>query len=480
MKLINEKNFYKILIVCLVFLFNPNFSTVDILPDFVAYFLLARLFLRAADAAAYFEEARAAFIKLGWLSILKLPAFLLTQLIRQKNANDNDIVALVSLVFAVMEIIFLVSAIRNIFEALFHLGERSDARALIAPFKLSKDASKTITPETLRAYTFFFAICKCILYTLPDMLLLTSFEVDPTAAINPFRFYPLMLILSAIFGFIVGGVWLSRMIKYAKAVNDEGKFFSALSYVYSDSSEKNTEKSSLRSMLFTITLMATASILSADLVFGDFRGIDLLPQFIFAIFATFAFYSLSKYTKTSRTPLFITGGVYTLVSILNYIFTFRFLNKFQYSDLMTTKEALATYIPVEIFSILEFISLVAFLVVITRILISFIIEHTGLSPLSERYGITERRYHAVQKKKAYTFMILGILMGATRLANVFLNRDVQILYAFVDDFDKRPISASSVPWFGLVVAVSSIFFIAYSLYYFSSLKEEVKLKYEYQ
>ena len=147
---------------------------------------------------------------------------------------------------------------------------------------------------------------------------------------------------------------------------------------------------------------------------------------------------------------------------------------------MTTKEALAAYIPVEIFSIIEFISFLVFLVFITRILISFIVEHTGLSPLSERYSIMERKYHTTQKKKAYTFMALGILMGATKLTNVFLNRDVQILYAFVDDFDKRPISASSAPWFGLVVTVFSILFIAYSLYYFSSLKEEVKLKYEYQ
>ena len=63
---------YTGIIVALVFLFNPNISVIDILPDFVAYFILARTFLLASDCAPYFEEARVAFKRLGWLSFGKI------------------------------------------------------------------------------------------------------------------------------------------------------------------------------------------------------------------------------------------------------------------------------------------------------------------------------------------------------------------------------------------------------------------------
>ena len=53
-----QKSIYKTVIFSLIFLFNPNISVIDILPDFIAYFLLARAFLYAADRAPHFEEAR--------------------------------------------------------------------------------------------------------------------------------------------------------------------------------------------------------------------------------------------------------------------------------------------------------------------------------------------------------------------------------------------------------------------------------------
>ena len=61
---------YTSVTVALVFLFNPNISVIDILPDFVAYFLLARAFLYASDCAPYFEEARIAFKSSGIISDL--------------------------------------------------------------------------------------------------------------------------------------------------------------------------------------------------------------------------------------------------------------------------------------------------------------------------------------------------------------------------------------------------------------------------
>ena len=39
------------LIFAVVMLFNPNVNLIDILPDFIGYFILAKFFERAADSA---------------------------------------------------------------------------------------------------------------------------------------------------------------------------------------------------------------------------------------------------------------------------------------------------------------------------------------------------------------------------------------------------------------------------------------------
>ena len=127
MKKTDSKRFYSLLILSAVFLTNPNINIIDIMPDFVAWFILAKLFERAADSAPYFEEARSSFLKLAWINLAKVPAFFLMITIRSKDTLDNNVFALFSLSFCAIELVFLLPAIKNLFTALFHLGERTSA-----------------------------------------------------------------------------------------------------------------------------------------------------------------------------------------------------------------------------------------------------------------------------------------------------------------------------------------------------------------
>ena len=144
------------LIFAFVMLFNPNIQLIDILPDFLGYFILAKFFERASDAAPYFEEARLAFIRLAYVNLGKIPAFILVRIVRSTNTLDNDIVALMALVFAALEIIYLIPAIKNIFDAIIYLGERSDAKTLI-------ESDSLISTESLKTFTFVF-YCAIIIY----------------------------------------------------------------------------------------------------------------------------------------------------------------------------------------------------------------------------------------------------------------------------------------------------------------------------
>ena len=133
METINKKKFYSLLIFSLVFLLNPNINVIDVMPDFISWFILARLFERAADSAPYFEEARAGFIKLGYINLAKIIGLLIIFFVKSRDTSDNNIFALVSLSFAAVELLYLFPTVKNIFLALFHLGERTEASALISP-----------------------------------------------------------------------------------------------------------------------------------------------------------------------------------------------------------------------------------------------------------------------------------------------------------------------------------------------------------
>ena len=162
MKKIDTNRFYNRLILCMVFLINPNINVVDILPDFIAWFMLAKLFERAADSAPYFEEARASFLKLAWINLAKIPAFFLIVSIRSKDTMDNNVFALFSLSFCALELLFLLPCIKNLFTALFHLGERTDATSLITPVLSPFSSIKKISPESIKECTYFFFVCTII------------------------------------------------------------------------------------------------------------------------------------------------------------------------------------------------------------------------------------------------------------------------------------------------------------------------------
>ncbi len=477
---------YKTLILCLILLINPNINTLDILPDFIAWFLLARLFTEAADSASYFEEARVAFMRLGYISAAKIPAFFLMLMIRGIDNGDTDIFALTSLTFGVLELIFLIPAVKNIFEALFHLGQRTEAVSLISP--IAKDGKNGKTPERLaftmpesvRGLTYLFFVCKTILYVMPDMLLLSSIT-DRGPVIKLLKYYPIVFLLSVTVTLALGIKWLVTVRRYILAVKEEGRFQSALLEVATeDSKEKFERKVKLRSAHSALTLLAVAAFPSFELVFSNLDEINLLPRTIYGLFVIFAILKLREHSTASRLPL-ISAIIYTVSATLAYIFHVSFYSRFETLDLMREKAAQAAYLALEITAVIEFAALLFMLFSVGRYIIrEFVLSNTGVSPSAERYGRTEREYHSSLIKRGYLLVGFGALAGVSRLVNIFLNHNVQLIFSDITDVTRPAFAASALPWFGLVVVAATVLYAGYSIYYTSTLKDEVDMKYSFE
>lgn len=464
---------YTSVAVALVFLFNPNISVIDILPDFVAYFLLARAFLYASDCAPYFEEARIAFKRLGWLNFFKIFGLAVMLIVKRGNSADNDIIPLVTLVFAICEALLTFVAIKNLFSALFYLGNRADAESTISPFEFMK---KRVRPESVRDISYFFFALKCIVYFAPTPFLLTNLnEASDRAALM--RWFVTILLLSQIICVAAGILWLLIVRKYALSIKEEGKFKASLDMLLENNKGFSLpKKQMLRTVISTLTLFEIGAFLTLELALIENYDVNIIPHFIYASILLFASYKLSAYAK-GRKELLISGGLYLLSTVVFYGVQTHFLTEYGYARLITSKEARAFYPTVTVFAIVEFALLLVFLFSVYRMLNAFIKKHTGINEDSSLIDSNESYYGSLIRKNLY-FFICGVLAGLVKLISTITHGSVKVVYSDNGDEIKNAVISPAVEWIGLAVAIAAFVYIGVTLYFISTLKDEVKMKYE--
>lgn len=464
------------LILILIFLFNPVIKTVDLLPDFVACIMAAGVLYAFVDRAPDFAEARDAFIKLGWLSASKLPAFFIMIMIRSKNTADNDVITLFALVFAIFEAYFLILAIKHLFSALFHVGMRGGADATVMPIRLF-GGRVSLRPEFIKNLAYIAIIVKALAAVLPEMLLLSS--VDPSGAVSTSahmrQFYPSVLLVGIIFSVILSFVLSYLFLSYIKAIRKEGRLLSGISSLSSaEGLIEIEEKIKARSLKARLYLLMMASFFSLDLVFTDFGDIDLVPNFIFGIFLFISAKELLGKLK-ERTPSLIFSALYTVSAAVTFGITSEFLKKYNYSSLVF-RAARDAYFPVVFAGIIEFILLV----------ISFVTLGIMLAKFAELYvfplGTDGKKTRTMLKNirnlriKVGIFSGLGIISALTKLLTIIFN-----YYSVTTEVEINSsitlMSSSLFPWFDSLSFIITVAFIGYCCYFLSSLKDEIELRY---
>lgn len=465
---------YGAILFSLIFLFNPNVSVIDILPDFIAYFILARLFIYPADCAPHFEEARIAFRRLGWLNFFKFFGFMVMVLVKRADPTDNDIIPLVTFVFAVLELLLMVIAVKKTFDALFYLGNRSEALSTIRPFYLGKIR---IRPEDVRNLSYFFAVFKCIVYFAPTPFLLTNTTLTPGGKLGIAEAFIIVLLLSHLLGIIVGIFWLIAMRKYALSIKAEGKFFYTLDKLLRENVEFDINKKiKLRSMFFALSVFSVASFFTLELALVESYDVNLIPHFIYALLLLLAVYKLAPFTKGAL-PAYISGGIYSLFSAVTYFVQCHFLTEYGYAKLITSSKARDFYPIVTWLSIAEFAALLAFLFFIWRMLHSFILKNTGINENSALQKSNDSYFGSLIKKNIL-FAVSGALAGIIKLISVIVHGSVKLVYSNTDGELQDAVVSPAVEWIGLAVTVFAFIYIGITLYFISTLKDEIKMKYE--
>ena len=119
----------RLTLLALLFILTPNVNMVDILPDFIGYFILLRTFMPLSDRIPYFDAVTSYVKRLMYLSLLRIPAFILMGMIKGENYTGNDQTALFTLIFAAAEATLTLYLIINLYQAFSYLCERGGYRA---------------------------------------------------------------------------------------------------------------------------------------------------------------------------------------------------------------------------------------------------------------------------------------------------------------------------------------------------------------
>lgn len=470
---------FGLLTLALVLLFNPNVSVIDILPDFIAFFIIMHLLKDISDKVPYFAELRTSVKKLFIFSLLRIPAQFIISVAQSKNTSDIYMKALMTFTFSAVELLLLWCAVTDLFRALTYMGSRSDNTALITPFALTK--TKKMTPDGLKLLSYLFVIIKCTLTTVPELFVIfyDTLMAPTNFQVKLIRSYPYAMIFGVAVTVAVGIFWLVASLKYAKAASAEGKFTDAIDYFMTpEKIEFVRKKVFLRKRVSALNFIILGAVLSFDLVFSDFRYINLLPHFLGIAAISYGFISLVKGSKKAI-GFKIVSAVYTALSLAAYVTSVIFLSRYSYADFTSAwSNAKDTYLYVIITAVCELLAAVIFYISLGKNMKSYVLENTGIPPTSDRYSITDKYRHAALIKKGFTLAVIGILLNAAKCANVFLQGDLQYRAIKSQGNAVNLIFMTSLPWFGLVITALALIFVGYAFYYIGLLKEDARIKYE--
>ncbi len=467
--------------ISIIFLCNPTVRLFDIFPDFISCFIIAHYLDYSSLRAPFFKEARNAFLRLGVISIFRIPAFLIATGVRSGNVSDYDIIALLTFTFALLEGIYMISAIENLFSGLFYLGERSDALSLISPFIISgkKKRVRTQTPENLRAFSTFAVIYKLSVWAAPELLLLTQ-GVDhsshATTIFRPAALYPYAILLSVISSFAVLLIFGRRFFAYYKAIRAEGKFFSATDSLITEEREVELKaKITKRDINSAFSLITAATVFSLVLRFDNLRDINIMPLVLFGVFIISALIKMSKYSYLPKFTVTL-GVLFSCASLIFQITEGAFLDKYTYEMLIKDKAARADYIPVIITSGILCALFILFIIFLSHFIMKFSNIHTGFAEegqIDEKYMKMHKKY---MRNRILCFGIAGALVAPVRFLDCLFRYFPNMKIVAVEDGFGN-VTFSLVPWFGVAVFVSTVLFFIISAYLSSVFRDELELKY---
>ena len=387
--MVNKKirtNIIGMAIAC-VFIFNPNISIIDLLPDFLGYIILTLCVSRIADLNETLEEARVAFGRMIWIDVAKILALFWTFGMSVTSEYTSSLM-LWSFIFCVIEIVFAIPAFTKLFTGLLQTANYYPSEVIFFRKKriFNKELSKKNITESLRNLTVVFFTAKAILSFLPELADLSNISYDEAAVgtVNLYQFIGLLRFLAFVPVLILGIVWLVRMVYYFFRLSRDYDFINTISSEYESKILVKKGIFIKRNIQLAMILLIGSAVFTIDF---RLENINFIPDFIAAALLLIFFIIIKKYSDVKRYKGIGICVCYISTAVLSYVAETYFFTRNSYNSVIRSDEALIAFIVMLVFEAIKGVAFVLSLFSVYGMLSNVIYNHTGY--VLGRENITE-------------------------------------------------------------------------------------------
>lgn len=357
------------IIIAFCFLFNPDISVVDLLPDFIGYIFLLLGLRCLSDINGYLSDSYGYFKKALWVSVAKFASvFVLFGLVQPNESAVSFL--LFPFVFSVLELIFIIPGYKSLFDGMNYLGTRLDGKAV---FERKPNRKKNVT-ERLAGYTFFFVFFKAGMSVLPELASLATFEyVDKYAFVDWYGYIGLYRAAAFSAVLCVGIVWLVKAVKYFTAVIYDRNFVAAIREKYVSEVLPHEALFIRRRIHMALTVIAFGAFFSIDFYSNN---INIIPDFLAAAAWIWAYIILRRDCTYVRRGI-ISAACFGVLSVIKSLTEFYFFGNYTLTLVYKSADAYYSYMGMIAVSVLENLSFAVSAVFLFIALRNIIANHTG-------------------------------------------------------------------------------------------------------
>ena len=317
-----------------VFLFNPNFNIIDVLPDFIGYFFLVLAFSKLGELNESVAGAVSAFRKMILVDLGKwLVVFWVFGMSVPSERNSS--LLLWSFVFATVEMLFAIPAFMKLFGGLTEIGFLYPNESL-----LETKGRKSRT-DRIKGATVFLVAAKGVLYTLPELSDLTNTSYDETGSfVNLYRYIGVMRLLAFLPMLIIGVVWMVRFYRYFNRLKKDRTLWDLLCERYRTEVLPRTGMFIRRNFHTSVTMILVGLLLTLDF---RLERVNMLPDFLAALVLILAVWNLKKYLEMPSRKAWLGVILYLIASSAEAIAERYFFANYTYYAVLRSAKAGAAY-----------------------------------------------------------------------------------------------------------------------------------------
>ena len=444
-----------------VFIFNPNVNIVDPLPDVFGHIILALSLVKLSMVCPALTDARRAFERMILIDGAKILALLWVFGI-EATSERNSSLMLWSFVFGMLEIGFLAPAFVKLFDGLSELGDFHTNNSIHA----SKKKNGQSYTDSLKKFSVFFVIFRAIMVVLPELTNLTTTSYDEHSLFfGMYRYIGVLRGICFIPVFVVGAIWLSKVISYFNRIRRDKTLCESVSNAYAQKILPKQGIFTIRNVKAATWFFVAAAVLTIDFKIDDS---NIFPDIFVALFMIPALVYFCKSSKLKARASYLLIGLYGALSVLSTLAEAYFDANYSYNVMEKSQEAFTVYLVYVGFVALKSIFFISMLAVIFRQIRTVVADHTGYVLGREIHSEGERTRTAELQAELNKNFVRVIDVAIVYVLSDILCSLYGAFYAFMD---------KNMGWFSVINIACAIIFISVSVRAVGELRESVQTKY---